>query len=114
VLNRRYTFRKRMQQLGRLTAAEMQMVLLTATLPPIEEDELYRRMHYERGQVRMFKRPTKKMNVAYQTIQISQSAKKKGVESMAVKMVRQEMRKYRTNKLIVYGNSKPKVKALAG
>jgi hypothetical protein len=30
-----------MQQLGKLAAAETQMVLLTATLPPTEEDELY-------------------------------------------------------------------------
>ncbi|KAL1640735.1 hypothetical protein SLS61_010230 [Didymella pomorum] len=113
VLNRRYTFRKQMQQLGRLAAAETQMVLLTATLPPTEEDELYRRMHYERGQVKMFRQPTTRTNVAYQTIKISRSAKKKDVESMVVKTVRQKMRKYRTGKLIVYGNSKPKVKALA-
>jgi superfamily II DNA helicase RecQ len=54
VLNRRYTFRKQMQQLGKLVAAETQMVLLTATLPPSEEDELYWRMHFERDQVTMF------------------------------------------------------------
>ncbi|KAF1924221.1 uncharacterized protein M421DRAFT_403480, partial [Didymella exigua CBS 183.55] len=113
VLNRRYTFRKQMQQLGRLAAAETQMVLLTATLPPTEEDELYRRMHYERGQVKMFRQLTTRTNMAYQTIKISQSAKKKDVELMVVKTVRQKMRKYRTGKLIVYGNSKPKVKALA-
>ncbi|RYO26416.1 hypothetical protein AA0113_g12493 [Alternaria arborescens] len=113
VLNRRYTFRKQMQQLGRLAAAETQMGLLTATLPPTEENELYRRMHYERGQVKMFRQPTTRTNVAYQTIKISRSAKKKDVESMVVKAVRQRMRKYRTGKLIVYGNSKPKVKALA-
>jgi superfamily II DNA helicase RecQ len=113
VLNRRYTFRKQMQQLGRLAAAETQMVLLTATLPPTEEDELYRRMHYERGQVKMFRQPTTRTNVAYQTIKISRSAAKKGVESMVVETVRQKMRKYRTGKLIVYGNSRLKVKALS-
>jgi superfamily II DNA helicase RecQ len=34
VLNRQYTFHKQMQQLGKLVAAETQMVMLTATLPP--------------------------------------------------------------------------------
>jgi superfamily II DNA helicase RecQ len=41
VLNWRYDFCKQMQQLGRLVAAETQIVLLTATLPPSKEDELF-------------------------------------------------------------------------
>jgi Lhr-like helicase len=41
VLNRQYTFCKQMQQLGRLVALETQIVMLTATLPPSEEDELF-------------------------------------------------------------------------
>jgi hypothetical protein len=48
VLNQRYTFCKQMQQLGRLVAAETQIVMLTAILPPSEKDELFRRMHFER------------------------------------------------------------------
>jgi hypothetical protein len=42
VLNRWYTFCKQMQQLGRLVAAETQMVMLIATLLLSEEDELFR------------------------------------------------------------------------
>lgn len=41
VLNQRYTFRKQMQQLGKLVAAETQIVMLTATLPLSKEDELF-------------------------------------------------------------------------
>jgi superfamily II DNA helicase RecQ len=41
VLNRQYTFCKQMQQLGRLVALETQIVMLTATLPLSEEDELF-------------------------------------------------------------------------
>jgi superfamily II DNA helicase RecQ len=65
VLNRQYTFHKQLQQLGRLVAAETQIVMLTATLPPGEEDELFRRMHFERDQVKMFRAPTARTNVAY-------------------------------------------------
>jgi superfamily II DNA helicase RecQ len=54
VLNRQYTFCKQIQQLGRLVAAETQIVMLTATLPLSEEDELFRRMHFERDQVKIF------------------------------------------------------------
>lgn len=113
VLNRRYTFRKQMQQLGKLAAAETQMVLLTATLPPSEEDELYRRMCFTREQVKMFRQPTTRVNVAYQTIKVGRSVKKKMVESMVVETVQRRLRKYKTGKIIVYGNSKPKVNALA-
>jgi superfamily II DNA helicase RecQ len=48
VLNQQYTFRKQMQQLGRLVVLETQIVMLTATLPLSEEDELFRRMHFKR------------------------------------------------------------------
>jgi hypothetical protein len=41
VLNRQYTFCKQMQQLGGLVVAETQIVMLTATLPPSKEGELF-------------------------------------------------------------------------
>ena len=61
-------FRKQMQQLGRLVAAETQIFMLTATLPPSEEDELFRRLHFDTEQIEMFKAPTARTNVAYRTI----------------------------------------------
>jgi hypothetical protein len=64
-LNRRFTFRKQMQQLGKLVTVETQMVLLTATLPPSEEQELYRRMHFQSDRVKMFRARTTRTNVAY-------------------------------------------------
>jgi superfamily II DNA helicase RecQ len=65
-----------MQQLGRLVAAETQIVMLTATLPPSEEDELFRRMHFERDQVKIFRARTTRSNVAYQVIGIDKALKK--------------------------------------
>ena len=113
VLNRQYTFRKQMQQLGKLVAAETQMVLLTATLPPTEEDELFRRMHFNRDDVNIFRDATTRTNIAYRCIEIEKSAKSKEVEGSIINFVQQKMRKYKTGKLIVYGNSKSKVEAIA-
>jgi superfamily II DNA helicase RecQ len=113
VLNRQYTFRKQMQQLGGLVAAETQIVMLTATLPPSEEDELFRRMHFDPEQVKMFRAPTARTNVAYCVIKVEQRAKKQEVEATVLAMVRRKLRKYRTGKIVVYGNSVAKVKALA-
>jgi RecQ family ATP-dependent DNA helicase len=114
VLNRRYDFRKEMQRLGKLVAAETQMVMLTATLPPSEENELFRRMYVEREQVDLFRAPTARTNVAYRVIRVGKSAKKKEVDEMVVRMVQQKLRKYRKGKVVVYSNSVPKVKELAG
>lgn len=113
VLNRQYLFRKQMQQLGKLVAAETQMVLLTATLPPTEEDELFRRMHFQRHDVNMFRDPTTRTNIAYQCIEIDKSAKKREVEGIIVNIVQRKIKKYKTGKIIVYGNSKSKVEAIA-
>jgi superfamily II DNA helicase RecQ len=113
VLNRQYTFRKQMQQLGRLVAAETQMVMLTATLPPSEEDELFRRMHFERDQGKIFRARTTRSNVAYQVIGIDKALKKQEVEAVVVNKARQKMRQYKSGKIVIYGNSVAKVKTLA-
>lgn len=113
VLNRRYDFRKEMQRLGKLAAAETQMVMLTATLPPSEEDELFRRMYVEREQVELIRAATARTNVAYRVIRVGKAAKKKEVEEMVVRTVRQKLRRHKKGKVVVYGNSVPKVKELA-
>jgi superfamily II DNA helicase RecQ len=113
VLNRRYDFRKDMQKLGKLAAAKTQMVMLTATLPPIKEDELFRRMYVKRDQVALFRAETARTNVAYQVVRVGTAAKKKEVEEIVLRIVRQKMRKHKTGKVVVYGNSVPKVKELA-
>jgi superfamily II DNA helicase RecQ len=113
VLNRQYTFRKQMQQLGKLVAAETQIVMLTATLPPSEEGELFRRMHFDPEQVQMFRAPTARINVAYRVVKVGQQAKKQEVEATVLAMLRRKLKKYKAGKLVVYGNSVAKVKALA-
>jgi superfamily II DNA helicase RecQ len=113
VLNRQYMFRKQMQQLGRLVAAETQIVMLTATLPPSEEGELFRRMHFDPEQVKMFRAPTARTNVAYRVVKVGQRAKKQEVEATVLAMVRRKLRKNKAGKMVVYGNSVSKVKALA-
>jgi hypothetical protein len=54
MLNCQYNFCKEMQKLGKLAAAETQIVMLTATLPPSKEDELFRQMYVKQEQVKLF------------------------------------------------------------
>lgn len=113
VLNRRYTFRKQMQQLGKLVAAKTQMVLLTATLPPSEEDELFRRMHFNRDQVKVYRAPTTRTNVAYRVIRVGKAVKKKELEAIVLGVVKKKLKRFTAGKIVVYGNSVAKVKNLA-
>jgi hypothetical protein len=61
----------------------------------------------------MFRADTARTNVAYRVIRVGKAIKKKEVEEMVLGVVRQKTRKYRTGKIVVYGNSVPKVKELA-
>jgi superfamily II DNA helicase RecQ len=113
MLNRQYTFRKQIQQLGKLAAAQTQIVLLTATLPPSKEDTLYRRIHFKRKQVKMFQAATTRSNITYQVVRVGKAVKAKKVEQIVVKLVQQKRQKYRTEKIIIYSSSVARVKELA-
>jgi superfamily II DNA helicase RecQ len=102
-----------MQKLGKLASAKTQIVMLTATLPLSEEDELFRRMYVKRDEVDLFRAETARTNVAYRVIRVGKAAKKKEVEEMVLGMVQQKLRKHKTGKVVVYGNLVPKVKELA-
>jgi superfamily II DNA helicase RecQ len=60
------SFRRQLQDLGKLALRGVQMVYLTATLPPREEDEFYRLAHIQPDQVYQFRGCTTRPNVAYQ------------------------------------------------
>ena len=68
ILNDQVSFRKELQGLGQLAVAETQMVLLTATLPPSEEDRLFRRMFWQRDEVRLIRGRTSRTNIAYSVV----------------------------------------------
>ena len=98
ILNRRYTFRKQMQQLGRLVTAETQMVLLTATLPPSEEEELWRRMHFNKDQIKRFRARTARVNIAYQVIKVSGGGGQEEQEQTVLETIKKKMERFRAGK----------------
>jgi len=58
VLNEQRSFRRHLQELGQMMEAETQVVMLTATLPPQEEEELWRRMSVKAEEVKIFRSVT--------------------------------------------------------
>jgi superfamily II DNA helicase RecQ len=105
--------RKQMQQLGSLVATATQMVLLKVTLLPSKKNELFCQMHLKPDQVKIFRALTARTNIAYSVVKIGKKDKKQEVEATVLRTVRQKMRKDQADKVVVYGNSVAKVKALA-
>ncbi|TKA32264.1 hypothetical protein B0A49_13950, partial [Cryomyces minteri] len=113
VLSRKYTFRKQLQQLGKLMMAETQMVLLTATLPPSEEEELWRRMYYEKEQVKVFRARTARVNVGYRVIDVSGVGRQAEKEGFVLKLIKARFEGCGTGKVVVYCNTVGRVKRFA-
>jgi hypothetical protein len=70
-------------------------------------------MYFNLGQVKMFRAPTARANVAYCVVKVEQVAKKPEVEATILAIVLRKLRKYKVSKIVVYSNLVAKVKALA-
>jgi superfamily II DNA or RNA helicase len=68
ILNEQKDFRPAMARLGRLVSAQTQMVFLTATLPPTEEDRFLQRIQHPRHEVGIYRARTSRRNVAYRVV----------------------------------------------
>jgi superfamily II DNA helicase RecQ len=112
VLNDQMGFRKQMQQLGELCGVGVQMVCLTATLPPSKEGELWRRMDFCPEEVRLFRAITRRRNIRYAVKEIDEEDAAAKLDTV-VRLVQQKIEEYTEGKTVVYCSSVGKVKALA-
>jgi hypothetical protein len=60
--------------------------MLIATLPPSEEDELFRRMHFDQEQVKIFRARTTRTNIAYQVVLVDKALRGEEVEEVVLKI----------------------------
>ena len=70
VLNDQQDFRPRLQKLEELNRAQVPMVMLTATLPPVEEARFMKRMWIQPSDVQVFRATTTRKNIQYETFRI--------------------------------------------
>lgn len=106
VLNDESTFRTRMQQLGNLTRAGVQMVLLTATLPVEKRGELWKRMYWNRDGdgIKLFHGSTTRENIRY-VVRELEGMKRREAEEAIVRMIGRKHRQCLPGKVIVYCNT---------
>jgi superfamily II DNA or RNA helicase len=69
VLNDQLHFRPHLQRLGQLAQGETQMLLLTATLPPCQQNDLFVRMSWLPADVHLIRARTTRPNLRYAVIE---------------------------------------------
>jgi superfamily II DNA or RNA helicase len=119
LLHQDTTFRPMMQQLGRLVAAQTQLVLLTATLPPSAEGRLWQQIRCERSQVELYRGRTSRTNIAYR---VWRPVLERGMEGpnqwiqmpQVMAFVRQRIQRVPAGRVIVYGSTTTHVGIIAG
>ena len=70
ILDGSASFRPKLRQLGELVRTGVQMVYLTATLPPRNEEEFCRLMYIPRQDLQLFRDRTSRRNIEYQVHEV--------------------------------------------
>ena len=99
-------FRPKMRQLGELMERGVQMVYLTATLPPHVEPEFMNIMRIKSNDVYMFRSPTSRPNIAYSVVEYKEDEFGRGDIAAVCRLVEQKLKEYAAPaKIIIYSSS---------
>jgi superfamily II DNA helicase RecQ len=99
-------FRPKMRQLGELMERGVQMVYLTATLPPHAEPEFINIMRISTNDVHMFRAPTSRANITYSVVEYAEDEFKRGDIAAVCRLVEQKLEEYAAPaKIIIYSSS---------
>jgi RecQ family ATP-dependent DNA helicase len=99
-------FRPKMRQLGELVERGVQMVYLTATLPPHAEPEFMHIMRIKADDVHMFRSPTSRPNIAYSVVEYEEDEFGRGDIAAVCRLVEQKLEEYAAPaKIIIYSSS---------
>jgi len=99
-------FRPKMRQLGELVERGVQMVYLTATLPPHAEPEFMNIMRIKADDVHMFRSPTSRPNIAYSVVEYEEDEFGRGDIAAVSRLVEQKLEEYAAPaKIIIYSSS---------
>jgi RecQ family ATP-dependent DNA helicase len=99
-------FRPKMRRLGELVERGVQMVYLTATLPPHAEPEFMNIMRIKADDVHMFRAPTSRPNIAYSVVEYEEDEFGRGDIRAVCRLVEQKLEEYPAPaKIIIYSSS---------
>ncbi|KAK5797305.1 hypothetical protein VI817_003596 [Penicillium citrinum] len=107
ILNSSSTFRPDLAQLGRLQNLNIQIIFLTAILPPILEPHFWRRLRTKPENVCLLRDRTTRSNIAYRSfcpqIDLSiQSASQWLQDPMIIRLIQDRRRQAQSGRILVY------------
>ena len=106
VLDSTAEFRPKMRQLGELVERGVQMIYLTATLPPHAEPEFMNIMKIRAEDVHMFRAPTSRPNIAYSVAEYDEDEFGRGDIAAVCRLVEKKLEEYPAPaKIIIYSSS---------
>jgi RecQ family ATP-dependent DNA helicase len=106
VLDSTPEFRPKMRQLGELVERGVQVVCLTATLPPHIEPEFMNIMKLRAEDVHIFRAPTSRPNIEYSVVEYEEDELGRGDIQAVCRLVEQKLEEYTAPaKIIVYSSS---------
>jgi superfamily II DNA helicase RecQ len=124
ILHEQWNFRRKLRQLWELGRYGVQMVLLTATLPPSEETRLWERMAWKAAEVVLFRMRTVRVKTRYEVVDMDsmlararQAARQTGqtdVDELEIirRFIFARLRRLGSGKAVVYCNRVERTKQL--
>ena len=106
ILNRSQTFRKNLRRLGDLIEKNTQIVLLTATLPPRYQSDIFDTLYLQSEKASIYRLPSNRSNIRY-SVYMNQSM------TEILTKIRDKDSQYSTDRLIVYTRTIDLAKQLA-
>ena len=99
-------FWPKMQQLGKLVERGVQMVYLTATLPPHAEPEFMNIMRIKADDVHIFWSLISHLNIMYSVVKYKEDEFRRGDITAVCRLVEQKLEEYTAPaKIIIYSSS---------
>ena len=95
ILNKKQDFRRCLSQLGQLMENRTQIVLLTATLPPRYQPELFNKLYIKESEVKIYRSSSNRSNIHY-SVRLDQS------QDQILDLIRQKSNQYLSDRLVVY------------
>ena len=95
ILNNNLNFRKQLGRLGELIDFKTQLILLTATLPPRYQSDLFNKLYIKESDVKIYRSPSNRVNIRY-SVRLEQS------NEQILEFIQRKSNQYINDRLIIY------------
>ena len=95
ILNNNSNFRKQLGRLGELIDFKTQLILLTATLPPRYQSDLFNKLYIKESEVKIYRSPSNRVNIRY-------SVRHEQSNDQILEFIQRKSNQYINDRLIIY------------